>query len=232
MQKWKFLCRNRKKSTSTAQRYDFLLFDGFSNHCLANSVEPLRAANTISGKILFDWRFVSVSGLPVRSSSGLEVSISSPVSACHGDMLLVLPSYGYRRHCDWATMSALKSAATRYRALAGLDSGSWLLAEAGLLDGYEATIHWDEFSDFAASFPEISARRERSVIDRDRITCTGASAAFDLIHDLIIKDHGPLLGLEIAQIFMMRGSAADQIVPQNPPWSPYRRDRRAYAGQS
>ncbi|WP_170756131.1 GlxA family transcriptional regulator [Ruegeria lacuscaerulensis] len=195
------------KFPAAPQQFGVLLFDGFSNHCLANTVEPLRAANSIAGRKLYDWQFLSLDRAPVTSSSGLQVAPHDILQNARGDTLLVMPSYGFRAHGGWRTLAGLRSAAGRYSALAGLDTGSWLLALAGLLDGHRATIHWEELGSFTERFPEIDAQRERYVIDGDRITCSGAMAAFDLVLHLIGRDHGQALALEVAQLFMTRDSA-------------------------
>lgn len=195
-------------NTSAApQKIGVLLFDGFSNHCLANTVEPMRAANTLSGKALFDWAFLSLDGTAVRSSSELPVAPHGRLSEFAGDMLFVMPSYGFKGHAGWQTQSALRAAAKRFGTVCGMDTGSWLMAEAGLLEGHRATIHWEELTAFAERFPDVTAERERFVIDGARVTCSGAMAAFDLVMFLIGRDFGQALALEVAQLFMTRDSA-------------------------
>jgi len=184
--------------------FDILLFDQFSNHCLANTVEPLRAANTLGGGALYDWRFLTQNGGAVQSSSGLQVAPHAALDQARGDVLILMPSYAVRHIPARPLARALHSVAPRYAALAGFDTGSWLLAQAGLLDGYRATIHWDELTAFAERFANVEAVRERFVLDRDRITCSGAMAAFDLICHLIAEDHGPLLAMDVAHLFMSR----------------------------
>jgi AraC family transcriptional regulator, carnitine catabolism transcriptional activator len=195
--------QSSQKSSAATQQIGVLLFEHFSNHCLANAVEPLRAANMLSRKHLYQWHFVTVDGGPVASSSGLPVLPEARLSDHPGgDMLLVLPSYGHLRHATPATERALRAAARRFSLVAGLDTGSWLLAAAGLLDGYRATIHWDEFDAFSETFPQVTTDSARFVIDRNRASCGGAMTAFDLVQDLIGRMHGPALQLEIASLFM------------------------------
>lgn len=189
------------------QKIDLLLFDHFSNHCLANTVEPLRAANSVARRKLYDWRFLTLDGAPAISSSGLEVTPYGALSDGGGDMLIVMPSYRFRDLDTRETTRHLRQARSRYATLAGFDTGSWLLARAGLLDGHQATIHWEELSNFEEAFPEIDSRRQRFVISGDRITCSGAMAAFDLVMHLIGQSHGPLITVEVAQIFMTEASA-------------------------
>jgi len=194
-------------------RFNILLFDGFSNHCLANMVEPLRASNTLSRQPLYDWRFCSVDGAAVHSSSGLAVTPDAALTDQRGDALVVMPSYGFLQLGTPSTLRALLAAAKRHAQVAGLDTGSWLMAQAGLLDGHRATIHWDELSRFEEGFPAVDVVQERYVVDGTRLTCSGAMAAFDLALALIRKDHGPLLSMEVAHLFMSRGRSDHYALP-------------------
>lgn len=202
-----FIMQSWTKDTAATQQIGVLLFDGFSNHCLANTVEPFRAANMLSGRSHYGWQFLSLRSDPVFSSSGLQVAPHDRLNRAAGDMLVVMPSYGFRDHGGWRTQAALRAAAGRFATVAGMDTGSWLMAEAGLLDRHRATIHWEELTGFSERFPETNAVRERFVIDGNRITCSGAMAAFDLVMHLIGRDHGQALALEVAQLFMSRESA-------------------------
>jgi transcriptional regulator GlxA family with amidase domain len=197
------------KSHSGSRRVDILLFERFSNHCLANTVEPLRAANELTQNRLYDWRYLTLDGGPVTSSSGLLVEPDAALrDGARGDMLFLLPSYGFRVLATPACLAALRAASRRYSVLAGFDTGSWLLAEAGLLTDRQATIHWQELEGFAERFPDVEVWRKRFVIDGDRITCGGAMAAFDLVNQLIAGHHGEALRLEVGFLFMHEGTVA------------------------
>ena len=204
-----------KKSEGQTVRVGVLLFDQFSNHCLANAVEPLRAANDLSGEAIFEWEFLSLDGDPVVSSSGMEIATHGRLYQHAGDMLFVIPSYGFRVHSDTLSWAGLRMAARRYGAIVGFDTGAWLMAAAGLLDGRRATIHWEELEAFAEAFPEVAALRERYVIDGDRITCTGAMAAFDLVLALIADIKGEALRQDVSTLFMSEGR--DGVAPKDRP---------------
>jgi len=182
--------------------FSMLLFDGFSNLCLANAVEPLRAANSLSRRTLYRWNFLSLGDAPVQSSSGLPVH-AEPLSAqSRGAYLFVMPSYGHTALATPAAMRRLRSAANRFSTLAGLDTGAWLLAHAGLLDGYRATCHWYLLDALAEAYPDVAVTEDRFVIDRNRASCGGATTTLDLMLELIERRHGAALGLEVAALFM------------------------------
>ena len=194
--------QNREKDYAALQQVDLLLFDEFSGHCLANTVEPMRAANTLAGRPLYSWRFLTVDGATAVSSAGMEVRPHASLIGSSGDMLVALPSYNYRCLATQTNLRSLRAAAKRYAIMAGFDAGAWLLASAGLLEGRSATVHWEELPRFAEDFPEVDAQRLRFVHDGNRITCSGALAAFDLMMDLIGQKHGQALRLEVAALFM------------------------------
>lgn len=194
-----------KKNVVGTARIGVLLFDQFSNHCLANGVEPLRAANDLTGEVIFDWQFLTVDGKPVTSSSGLEVRPHSRLDVQSGDILFVMQSYDFQSHSHAANHAALRAAVRRYPVIVGFDTGSWLMAAAGLLNGRKATIHWEELEAFAEAFTDVVAVRERFVVDEDRITCTGAMAAFDFVLSLISELKGEALRQDVATLFMSGG---------------------------
>jgi transcriptional regulator GlxA family with amidase domain len=202
-----------KNPSSAVQQIDVLLFDAFSGLCLANTIEPMRAANTLAGRELYRWRLLTVGGGPATSSSGMSVAAHGALSGHNGDMLIAMPSYEFSRHANEATRRALRAAAGRYAVMAGFDTGSWLLAAADLLNGRRATIHWEELERFGEAFPDVLTERVRYVEAGDRLTCSGAQAAFDVMSHRIGARHGQALRLELATLFMSPDEATPQDVP-------------------
>lgn len=192
----------KAKTSPPSRRIGVLLFDQFSNHCLANAVEPLRAANGIAGRPLFGWQFLTLDGRPVVSSSGLPVTPHGALRDAAGDELFVVSSYGHRKQMTPSALRGLAAAARRFETVVGMDTGAWLMAAAGLLDRRCATIHWDELTAFAEAFPDVEVREDRFVIDGDRVTCGGVTTTFDLILHMIDERHGSMLRLEVAALFM------------------------------
>ena len=189
-----------KPNTTTI---DFLVFDQFSNHCMANCLEPFRAANTLAAQELYRWNIVTIDGQPVASSSDLRLMPDQPFQTTQGaDYLFVIASYDFHNHDTLQTRRALRSARTRYKTILGLDAGPWLMASAGLLDDHRCTLHWDIIDEFAEGFPNMDVERQRFIWDGDVATCGGAMAAFDLSLDLIRAQNGATLAMDVASIFM------------------------------
>lgn len=195
--------RNWKTGAEDIQNVAVLIFPRFSNHCLANVIEPLRAANEALGRAAYTWELVSLDGEMVESSSGMPVLPKCKLSDHPGgEFLFVASSYDVQKFANSQTAQALRSAENKFSVVAGLDTGAWLMAHAGLLEGAEATIHWDELTAFSESFANVDVVAERFVHQGNRITCGGAMTAFDLILDLIGRQHGEAIKLEVADLFV------------------------------
>ena len=188
---------------NSPEKIIILLLDGFSALCLANTVEPLRAANTTAGRMLYRYQLASIDGSGVRSSSGLQVGVDGPLTDTdHCDLLFVVSSYDFDRAPSRTFNTVVQRAAGRAVRLGGLDTGAWLLARLGLLDGYRASIHWQEMERMAEDFPDVQVSAERYVADRDRITAGGATAVMDLMLSLIRERHGDALAIDVMRLFL------------------------------
>lgn len=209
------------KITPAPVRIAFLIFDQFSNLCLANCLEPLRAANMQTLSRAFDWQILTPDGAPVLSSSGMQVVPHAPLSAlalC--DYLFVTASYHHERHDTAAIRRALRRASQRAKVTVGLDAGPWLMASAGLLDGRRATVHWDLLDGFTEHFLDVAAEQARVVRDGSMMTCAGAMSALDLTLDLISDHQGIAARLDVEALFIHKdppvGISRDQKSVRDP----------------
>ena len=181
----------------------FLLFDRFSNICLANCLEPLRAANTLAGRQVYNWQFLTPDGLSAVSSSRLQIlpdAALKDMPAC--DYLFVVASYDYLKHDTASLRQALRQAARQCTTLVGLDSGPWLMASAGLLESKRATVHWEMLDGFSERFLSTDVTRQRVVYDGNRVTCAGAMAAFDLTRQMIQSHLGNAIAVDVDAMLM------------------------------
>lgn len=191
------------KTSPSPIRIAFLLFDQFSNLCLANCLEPMRAANTLSQAQIFSWTILTPDGAAARSSSAMQVlphAALADMPPC--DYLFVLASYDHDKHDTPATRRMLRKVSAKAGITVGLDAAPWLLASAGLLTGRRATVHWDLFDSFVERFLEIEAERSRVVRDGSYMTCAGAMSALDLTLDLIADHAGLAARLDVEALFI------------------------------
>jgi transcriptional regulator GlxA family with amidase domain len=69
------------------------------------------------------------------------------------------------------------------------------------LVGYRCTIHWENLSAFREAFPDLDCTNKIYEIDRDRLTCSGGTAAMDMMLHLIADRHGAELARGVANQF-------------------------------
>ncbi|QTF93648.1 GlxA family transcriptional regulator [Halomonas sp. BM-2019] len=202
---------------SGPQTLGFLLLDSFTLISLASAIEPLRMANQLAGRELYRWYTLSLDGSPVRASDGLQVtpdaSIGMPLAL---DMVIVCGGVAPSRSVQREHIAWLQAQARQSRRLGSVCTGSWALAKAGLLDGYEASIHWECLAAMQEAFPRVALATRLYSIDRDRATASGGTAPLDLMLNLIGRDHGRELAAGISEMFIyerMRTEHDHQRIP-------------------
>ena len=179
-----------------------LVLDECNMLSLAAAVDPMRAANRLAGKRLFDWSYVTAAGAPAQLTSGIAVP-GRPLSRLDRcDLLLVVAGFGLERHDTPALRAGLRRIAAGGATIGGIDGGPWLLAAAGLLDRHGATTHWEDLERLATRFPEIRVLPHRFHVDGARMTCGGALPAIDMMLHLIRARHGAALAARAAGLFI------------------------------
>ena len=146
----------------------------------------------------YDVRVVGVRDGLVRCRGGLKVQPDGTLADLDPaslDTLLVPGGFGVRPLLtDAGFIDWLRRAAPQPRRLTAVCTGSLLLAEAGQLDGIEATTHWKSLDWMARDWPRVRVQRERHwVIDGRIATSAGISAGIDLALKLIEADFGESL---------------------------------------
>lgn len=186
-----------------SQHIDILVLPETNLILLASVIEPLRAANRIAGKPLYRWTLHSADGLPVETTSGIPIPVSGAFRpARQTDPLFVLASYNWRNAATRELKFLLSQTARHRTTIAGIESGSFILAEASLLDGFSATTHWEDFDDFASAYSQVTMVRERFLINAKRITTGGPLPTLDLMLELIRRAHSYSLALEVSRLFI------------------------------
>ncbi|GGD79826.1 AraC family transcriptional regulator [Caballeronia grimmiae] len=168
-----------------------------------SAIEPLRVANRFRGE-LYRWRIVSVDGGPVVASNGISLNADASIDeTADARMVIVVsgfePLARYTRGIgDW-----LRRLDRAGATLGGIDTGSFILAEAGLLAGKRTTLHWEALAAFSERYPSIETSQELFEIDARRITCAGGTASIDLMLDIIARDHGAELAAQVSEQFVL-----------------------------
>ncbi|MFG6176654.1 GlxA family transcriptional regulator [Halomonas sp. THAF12] len=205
------------RNAAVPQTLGFLLLDNFTLISLASAIEPLRMANQLAGRELYRWYTLSLDGGPVKASDGLQVtpdaSTTVPLAL---DTVIVCGGVGPQRSVQREHVIWLQSQARQSRRLGAVCTGTWALARAGLLDGFEASVHWECLAAMQEAFPKVALTTRLFSIDRDRATSSGGTAPLDMMLTLIARDHGRELAAGISEMFIydrVRNEQDQQRVP-------------------
>lgn len=173
----------------------------------------------VPGKELMDVRIVSADGRPFRCIGNIPVEphaaldeIDKPDAVIVCDMytsIYDVPKGRYPREAGW-----LRQVHDQGALITSVCSGSLLLAEAGLLNGHEATAHWAYRDMFQRHYSKVSFRSESVLClaaEGDRIiTAGGVSAWHDLAVYLIAQFCGYQHAIETAKVFLISGHSEGQ----------------------
>ena len=154
-------------------------------------LDPFRAANYLGATTLFDWTLASTGGGPTRASNGCSLETQPLKQAETGDYEIVLVSSSWtpEKHAAPPLMSCLRRQYQRGATLAALDTGGFLLARGGFLDGKRATVHYEHIDAFAELFPAIDVSEDLFVFADRAFTCCGGTASADFALQIIRRLH-------------------------------------------
>jgi AraC family carnitine catabolism transcriptional activator len=128
---------------------------------------------------------------------------------------VVLASFDVHKHSrNLALKSWLRKQALFGAVLMGVETGTELLAAAGVLDGYEAAVHWDNLQGFQESYPRVHAKPQLYTLERQRMTCAGATTTLDMLLGWIGQSLDSELAREIGMHLLMgqvRAPADNQL---------------------
>jgi len=190
-------------ATPDTYRVAFLLIPGFALMSYASAIEPLRAANLLSGKPLFAWTHVSADGRPVTASSGAPVPCEATLSGNpEFDLILVCAGGNPAAFNDGNVFAWLRRADALGIAIGGVSGGPYILARAGLMKDRHMTVHWEHAAALTEEFPGLMLSRALYIVDRNRLTCAGGVAPLDMMHALIAERHGPTFATEVSDWFL------------------------------
>tara|TARA_B100001093_G_C26674677_1_gene947727 strand:+ start:122 stop:1078 length:957 start_codon:yes stop_codon:yes gene_type:complete len=176
---------------------------GFALMAYASTVEPFRAANMLSDSPLYDVINIGLDDQLIASSGAGSVSPQTSIKdKIELDYLFVVAggnpmSYENKEVFSW--LARISRFGTR---LGGVSAGPAILAKAGLMDGRRMTVHWEHAEALTEILPHLMIERTLYVIDRDRLTCAGGTAALDLMLGLVSDHHGPLFANLVSDWFM------------------------------
>jgi transcriptional regulator GlxA family with amidase domain len=201
-----------------------VVFDDVTMLDVAGPGEVFAEANRFGAD--YRLKIASVDGRDVTTSIGTRLGVTDALSSIEcADTVMVAGSDNLpRRPIDPDLVEAIKSVAGRTRRLASICTGSFVLAQAGLLNGRRATTHWHDARLFDRAFPEVTVEPDAIFVrDGDIFTSAGVSAGIDLALALVEMDHGTELVRDVARwlvVYLKRAGGQSQfsvLVEADPP---------------
>lgn len=171
--------------------------------------------NNLNSPPLFLVETASMSGERVCCTGGLELTPQFAVDEIVDPELIIVPGFMFNilgvlpsmtPMIDW-----LKEQHQRGAYIASMCTGSFITAQAGILDGKTATTHWVFSEQFQKKFPKVNLQIERTVTDDGLVMCGGGSTSgSDLLLHLIRKFASPQLAAECAKKLLVDVQARSQ----------------------
>ncbi len=201
--------RRAEAPTRSPERFAFVLVPNFSMIAFASALEPLRIANRMADRELYSWQIVSREGGAVRASNACLVMTDQSLADVaigpgrDSPIVILCSGLGAERIHDRELFAWLRRADRAGVTIGAVCTGAHLLARAGLLKGHKCTIHWENLPGFVEEFPDIDVTADLFEVDRNRLTCSGGTAALDLMLHLIAARHGQELVSKISEQCLM-----------------------------
>lgn len=182
---------------------------------MTGAIEPFRVANHLLSDRYFEWAIVTADGHSVVASNGVKVEPDGDLTAAHqADLTVVCASWFPEHHGSPEVLQWLRERAAEGMRLGGVDTGSFVLAAAGVLDRQEATCNYDVLDAFRDRFPKVIVSDAMYVANARHVTCSGSTAPLDLAVTLVGHACGEQLADQVAShMFHQRfgGSTPSQL---------------------
>jgi len=121
----------------------FLLIPNFSMLAFASAIEPLRAANRMSGETLFSWVIASPDGQQSYASNQVRTEVDGDwevLADCR--IVFVCAGLDVKAQSDKTTLNILRRLDRNGAVIGAICTGTYMMAAAGLLNDRRCTIHW------------------------------------------------------------------------------------------
>lgn len=200
----------RKGAARGTREVVFVLLENFTFLSFAGAIEPLRLANRMAEKRLYDLHQVTETGAPAIASNGVQVGVDGALpEVAPGGLIIICGGVDVQRAVTRPLLNWLRRESRRGVSMGAVCTGAFALAAAGLLDGRRATIHWENRDGFSEAFDEVELTNRIFVYEPDRMTAAGGLAACDLMLRLISDAHGPNLAAEVSDQMVYTAPRSD-----------------------
>src|SRR5262245_42111988 len=177
--------KRRSRNQLPARRVTVVLIPPVDELDLVGPLQVFNSVNRLAGRTIYEIEVVTnAERLAVEGEGGVLTFIAKEhfdkvAGPC--DSILLVCGLGSRAFRDRALAAWLRTQCRQVRRLGAVCVGAFLLAEAGLLDGRRATVHWRFGRELETRYPDVNVEHEPLwVKDGNIYTCAGISAGIDL----------------------------------------------------
>jgi transcriptional regulator GlxA family with amidase domain len=145
-------------------------------------------------------------GQPVGVAGGLSLVPAGDVEQLRSAQTIIVPGYAGASgsKLDQRTRGLLRASAKRGTRMVSICSGTFALAQAGLLDGLTVTTHWSLCAELARQHPEVAVDPDVLFVDNGSVlTSGGVTSGVDLSLHILRKDLGASVANHVARRILM-----------------------------
>lgn len=211
-----------ESAITTSRKVHIVIYPGFKCMEAVGPVNVFTAANrylaAASHPARYEVELVAPTLGPVQSESFLTLTAQRALDACIPEDTVMIAGAleieealrGNPQIVDWCRRHAAQA-----RRFASLCTGTFFLAEAGLLDGRRATTHWSVAARLQQAYPDVRVEADAIFLREDNLyTSAGVTAAIDLALAFVEQDFGRDLALSVARdmvIYLKRPGGQSQF---------------------
>ncbi|WP_255014115.1 helix-turn-helix domain-containing protein [Roseovarius sp. M141] len=201
--------------TPLVPHVSFVLFPEFQMLAYVLATETLRVANKCLGQRRFTWQTRTATNASIHASNGALITPDSLewTDTPKADLILFCAGYRPLDHLTARVRAYSSRAATKTCVIGGVDTGTVILAELGLLNGHRAVLHYEAEAAFRERWPEIAVTNQIYCLDNQRLTAAGGTATGDAILAWIARDVDAPLA-EAASTSIIHGRPRSGDTPQ------------------
>ncbi len=186
--------------TKETESFGFLLLPGHPMLPVSAAIDVLALANYVGRKPFYSWCTLGQGDRTVTSMNGLSIQTDQLFdTAPHLSNLVVCAGVDGHEQANPEILAWLRRIKTEGTSIGAVSTGSWVLAQAGLLDGKRCTIHWEDRGAFRETYPHLDVSEAIFETDGPIFTCSGGTAVVDLALTFVAAGHGIDLANKVAE---------------------------------
>lgn len=184
------------------RKFAFYLAPKFSMMSLLSMTEPLRAANEIAGRDIYEYAFFG-DAAGTTAINGMTIATETVMARKKNfDAVIACASYEAEKGVTRKAVDWLRWLGAHGIVLGSADTGAYLLAATGIWGKTPFAMHWLSRPAFEARYPEFPLSHNTIELAAKRISCAGATTGIDMMLHIMKADLGEAFSGKVANHFI------------------------------